>query len=127
LYAPIGLSFNRGFKCGGLKNSWGLTISTQLLDVGALVNFYMQNSDAASLPSGFKVRLSDIISPGLQLGVNLPRCPITLMGGIQYVPALNKTSQIASSSELSPVAWRAQIGVVVDIPLYNLKVWDFKK
>lgn len=126
LYAPIGLSFNRGFKCG-LKNSWGFTLSTQLLDVGALVNFYMSNGDGASLPTDFKVRLSDILSPGLQLGINLPRCPITLMGGIQYVPALNKPSQIASSSQLSPVAWRAQIGIVVDIPLYNLKVWDFKK
>lgn len=130
LYAPIGLSFNRGFRCGkakGVKNGWGITISTQLLDVGALVNFYSTNGDNASLPADFKVRLSDILSPGLQFGVNLPRCPITIMGGVQYVPALNKSSQIASSSELSPVAWRAQIGIVVDIPLYNIKAWDFKK
>lgn len=130
LYAPIGLSFNRGFRCkkeNGVKNGWGLTISTQLLDVGALVNFYAANGDNASLPTDFKVRLSDILSPGLQLGVNLPRCPITIMGGVQYVPALNKSSQIASSSELSPVAWRGQIGIVVDIPLYNIKAWDFKK
>ncbi|MFN8354703.1 MAG: hypothetical protein U0Y10_09665 [Spirosomataceae bacterium] len=123
LYAPIGLSFNRGFKCG-----WGVSLSAQILDLGALVNFYLTEGDKTALPSDFKVKLSDILSPGAQLGINIPKTPLTLMGGIQYVPALNSTSQISSKSEmLSPVAWRCQISLVVDIPLYNLKVWDFRK
>ena len=121
LYAPIGLSFNRGFKCG-----WGITLNAQILDLGALVNFYLTEGDKASLPKDFKVKLSDILSPGLQVGINIPKTPLTIMGGMQYVPALNNTSQIATS-QLSPIAWRGQIGIVVDIPLYNLKVWDFKK
>jgi hypothetical protein len=121
LYAPIGLSFNRGFKCG-----WGITLNAQILDLGALVNFYLTEGDKASLPMDFKVKLSDILSPGLQVGINIPKTPLTIMGGMQYVPALNNTSQIATS-QLSPIAWRGQIGIVVDIPLYNLKVWDFKK
>ena len=122
LYAPIGLSFNRGFKCG-----WGITLSAQILDLGALVNFYLTEGDKASLPTDFKVKLSDILSPGLQLGINIPKTPLTIMGGMQYIPALNNSSQISSTSQLSPIAWRGQIGIVVDIPLYNLKVWDFKK
>lgn len=121
LYAPIGLSFNRGFKSG-----WGITLHAQILDLGALVNFYLTEGDKASLPTDFKVKLSDILSPGIQLGINIPKTPLSIMGGMQYVPALNNSSQI-STSQLSPIAWRAQIGIVVDIPLYNLKVWDFKK
>ncbi|MEP7197973.1 MAG: hypothetical protein ABI851_15750 [Saprospiraceae bacterium] len=123
LYAPVGLSFNRGFKCG-----WGVTLSAQILDLGALVNFYLKEGDQAALPTDFKVKLSDILSPGLQLALNIPKTPLTIMGGVQYVPALHSTSQISTSSQpLSPIAWRGQIGIVVDIPLYNLKVWDFKK
>ena len=121
LYAPIGLSINKGFKCG-----WGLTLNAQILDLGALVNFYLTEGDKASLPTDFKVKLSDILSPGLQLGINIPKTPLTIMGGMQYVPALNNTSQI-STSQLSPIAWRWQIGIVVDIPLYNVKVWDFNE
>lgn len=123
LYAPVGLSFNRGFKCG-----WGVTLSAQIIDLGALVNFYLKEGDQAALPTDFKVKLSDILSPGLQLALNIPKTPLTIMGGVQYVPALHSTSQISTSSQaLSPIAWRGQIGIVVDIPLYNLKVWDFKK
>lgn len=121
LYAPIGLSFNRGFKCG-----WGITINAQIIDLGALVNFYLTEGDEASIPTDFKVKLSDILSPGIQLGINLPKTPLTIMGGVQYIPALNSTLQI-SNSQLSPLAWRAQVSILVDIPLYNLKVWDFKK
>jgi hypothetical protein len=121
LYAPVGLSFNRGFKSG-----WGITLNAQILDLGALVNFYLTKGDKASLPTDFKVKLSDILSPGIQLGINIPKTPLTIMGGMQYVPALNHLSQI-STSQLSPIAWRAQLGIVVDIPLYNLKVWDFRK
>lgn len=123
LSAPIGLSFNRGFKCG-----WGITLSVQVLDLGALVNFYLTEGDKASLPADFKIKLSDILSPGIQLAINIPKTPLTIMGGVQYVPALHNASQISSNpAVLSPVAWRGQISIVVDIPLYNLKVWDFTK
>lgn len=121
LYAPVGLSFNRGFKSG-----WGVSLSAQILDLGALVNFYLTEGDKASLPTDFKVKLSDILSPGVQLALNIPKTPLSIIGGFQYVPALNDSDQI-STGILSPIAWRGQIGIVVDIPLYNLKVWDFKE
>lgn len=123
LYAPIGVSFNKGFKC-----SWGVSITTQIIDVGALVNFYLKEGDQTAIPSDFKIRLSNIFAPGAQLGLNIAKTPLTLTGGFQYVPSLYKTEQIASSSEIvgsSAVRWH--IGLVVDIPMYNIKVWDFKK
>lgn len=121
LYAPIGISFNRGFKCG-----WGVSFTAQVLDLGALVDFYLTEGDQAALPNDFKVKLADILSPGIQLAINFPKTPLTLMGGIQYVPALSNKSQIVSNT-LSPMAWRGQVALLVDIPMYNLKVWDFKR
>ena len=122
LYAPVGISFNRGFRCG-----WGVSFTAQILDLGALVNFYLKEGDKAALPTDFKVNLSDILSPGVQLSINFPKTPLTIMGGIQYVPALRSVSQISTNQALNSIAWRGQIGLVVDIPMYNLKVWDFKK
>lgn len=121
LYAPVGVSLNKGSKSG-----WGLSLSAQVIDLGALVNFYLKEGDQTALPSDFKVRLSNIFAPGVQLGINIPKTPLTLMGGIQYVPALYETSQIKSKPEITASdAYRIHLGLVVDIPLWNLKVWDF--
>ncbi len=123
LYAPVGVSLNKGSKSG-----WGLSLSAQVIDLGALVNFYLKEGDQTALPSDFKVRLSNIFAPGVQLGINIPKTPLTLMGGIQYVPALYETSQIKSKPEITASdAYRVHLGLVVDIPLWNLKVWDFNK
>ena len=123
LYAPIGLSFNKGFTCG-----WGLSIVAQVIDLGGVVNFYLTEGDKAAMPDNYKIKLADIIAPGAQLALNIPKTPISIMGGIQYVPSLNTANQIKTSSNIiNPIAWRTQLGIVVDIPLYNLKVWDFKK
>ncbi|MCD6067904.1 MAG: hypothetical protein K0S33_2730 [Bacteroidetes bacterium] len=123
LYAPIGIAFNKGSKCG-----WGVSAIFQLADLGALVNFYMLNGDQTALPSDFKVSVANIFAPGAQLGINIPKTPITLTGGGQLVPALNNVDQISSGSNITANrAWRWQASIVVDIPLYNLKVTDFKK
>ncbi len=127
LYAPIGLSFNRGIKCG-TKAGWGFSVITQVVDLGALVNFYLLEGDQTALPSDFKVTLSNVFAPGAQLGINIPRTPITLTCGGQFVPALYSTDQITEESNIvASSAWRWQASAVVDIPLYNIKVWDFRK
>jgi len=123
LYAPIGVSFNRGSRCG-----LGGSLIVQVIDVGALVNFYMLNGDSTAFPSDFRIRLSNIFAPGVQLGLNIPRTPLTFTGGVQFVPALYKTDQIVQSGEIVAAnAWRLQASLVVDIPMYNVKVWDFKR
>lgn len=123
LYAPIGVSFSKGSKKG-----WGLSLSLQIIDLGALVNFYLTEGDETALPSNFTIRLSNIFAPGAQLGLNIPKTPITVMGGFQFVPALYELDQISSSSTIvASNAVRWHIGLVVDIPMLNVKVWDFKK
>ncbi len=124
LYAPVGLSFSRGILPG-----WGsVTLSAQIIDVGALVNFYMLKGNNAALPADFRIKLADIVAPGLQIGFDIPKTPISVFYGRQYVPWLYKSGQIESGSgSFRPITWRDHISIVVDIPLYNLKVSDYKK
>ena len=123
LYAPIGFSFCRGFGKG-----WGGSLTLQVLDLGALVNFYLLEGDEALLPEDFEVRLSSIFAPGVQLGLNFPRTPISLLGGVQYVPALRDVDQITSSVPITEFnATRWHISLVVDLPMLNLHVRDFKE
>ncbi len=122
LIAPIGLSVSKGLGAG-----WGVSLHLQVIDVGALTNFYLREGDDVALPENFKVRLADIVAPGAQFAVNIPKTPISIMYGVQYVPALTRVGQINSdTNNLSPIAWRSQLAVAVDIPLFHLKVWDFK-
>lgn len=123
LYAPVGMSFNKGFKSG-----WGLTLSAQIIDVGALVNFYALNGDETALPSDLKIRLSNIFAPGVQLGINIPKTPLTVMYGFQFVPALHQITQAQTTAEIiASNAVRMHVALAVDLPLYNIKVWDFNK
>jgi hypothetical protein len=86
------------------------------------------NGDTASFPNDFKVRLSNIFSPGINLSYNIPKTPLALAIGGQYIPTLYEYEQISGVNELNPTnAWRWQVSLLVDIPMYNLKVWDFRK
>lgn len=123
LFAPIGVSLNKGFKCGV-----GLSITAQVLDLGALVNFYLVNGDQATLPDKFVVRLSNIFAPGFSGAINLPRVPLSIQGGGQLVPSLYQTSQIEENAVISTQSvWRWHASLVVDIPLFNVWVKDFNK
>jgi hypothetical protein len=126
LAAPIGFNISKGFSKTG--NCGGLSLNLQILDVGALVNYYLLKGDTATIPNDFKVRLSNIFSPGFNLSYNIPKTPLSFTWGGQYIPTLYKYEQINGVNELTPTnAWRWQISLLVDIPMYNLKVWDFKK
>lgn len=121
--APIGVSFNKGNLA--LFNSRSvLGINLQLIDLGSLVNFYMQEGDGASLPRDTKIQLGDIIAPGGSISYSIGDTPFTLMGGVQYVPTLSRMETISTNNEFKPLTWRVHIGLVIDIPLFNLKVWN---
>jgi hypothetical protein len=126
LSAPVGFNISRGFSKSG--KAGGLSLNFQLIDVGALVNYYLLKGDTASLPNDFSVKLSNIFSPGLNLSYNVPRTPLSLAWGCQYIPTLYKYELVNGKNELNPTnAWRWQLALLIDIPLYNLKVWDFRK
>lgn len=119
--APIGLSFNAGNI--GKKYKSALSLTAQVIDLGALVNFYYKNGEGASLPENTKIQLGDILAPGAQLSWSLGNCPVSAIAGFQYVPNLSRLPTIPTNNSFIPVTWRLQAGIVVDIPLFNLKVW----
>jgi hypothetical protein len=123
LTAPIGVSFSWGIPCKNNNNS-SISILLQLIDVGALVNFYLIHGDSTAMPTNFKVNLVDIFAPGMQLSYGFPRIPVSLVGGVQLVPEMLQVSEATSTNN---TAFRVHIGLVVDIPMFNIKVWDFKK
>lgn len=126
LAAPIGFTISKGFSKTG--KSGGLSLNMQIFDLGALVNYYLVKGDTASLANDFKVKLSNIFSPGINLGYNIPKTPLSFSIGGQYIPTLYQYQQIGSANELTASsAWRWQISLAVDIPLYHLKVWDFNQ
>lgn len=123
LAAPIGFTASKGTR----KGNWGgFSANIQIIDLGALVNYYLINGDAATLPNDFNVKLSNIFSPGFNLLYNIPKTPLSVGWGGQYIPTLYKYEQINGANNLVATnAWRWQISLLVDIPLFNLKVWDF--
>jgi hypothetical protein len=134
LSAPIGINFSKGgfnklFNGFSSSGKWGgLSANIQILDLGALVNYYLLNGDTASIPNDFNVRLSNIFAPGFNVCYNIPKTPLSIAWGGQYIPTLYKYEQINGTNQLTPTnAFRMQFSLLVDIPLYNLKVWDFKK
>jgi hypothetical protein len=134
LSAPIGVNFSKGgfnklFNGFSSSGKWGgLSANIQILDLGALVNYYLLNGDTASIPNDFNVRLSNIFAPGFNVCYNIPKTPLSIAWGGQYIPTLYKYEQINGKNQLTPTnAFRMQFSLLVDIPLYNLKVWDFKK
>lgn len=126
LTAPVGFNISRGLSETG--NCGGFSLNLQIIDVGALVNYYLLKGDTASIPNDFKVRLSNIFSPGFNLCYNIPKTPLAFAWGGQYIPTLYKYELINGKNELTPTnAWRWQLSLLVDIPMFNLKVWDFDK
>jgi len=126
LSAPIG--FNISYVCYLYRKCGGLSLNIQIIDVGALVNYYFVKGDTASLPNDFSIKLSNIFAPGFNLCYNVPKTPLSLAWGGQYIPTLYKYEQVNGNNELTPTnAWRWQLSLLIDIPLFNLKVWDFKK
>lgn len=121
--APIGLSINKG-NLPFFNSKSALAINLQIVDLGSLVNFYMKSGDGAMLPKDTKIQLGDIIAPGLSLSYSLGDSPFSFIIGTQYVPNLSRIEQLTTNTNFKPLTWRSHIGLALDIPLFNLKVWN---
>lgn len=121
--APIGLGFNFGdLRIKGARTA--ISLNAQIFDLGTLVNFYMKHGDEAMLPESTKIRFRDIIAPGFTAAWSLGNTPLSLIGGVQFIPNLNQMGIIEGEQKFQSLAWRAQVGLAIDIPLYNIKVWN---
>ena len=125
LTAPMGISFAKGFGRSG--NGGALSLNLNLLDLGALVNYYFVNGDTASLPDKFTVRLSNIFSPGAGMSYTIPRTPLTISGGGQWIPTLFRIEQMNGQNEaVRTTGFRWYASLLIDIPMFTLFSKDFK-
>ena len=121
--APIGVSFSKGnIKIGNQNTALGVTL--QLIDLGSLVNFYMKEGDGAQLPNNNKIELGDIIAPGGLISYSIGDTPFSILGGVQYVPNLSRMEGLSTDNNFKSLTWRWHFGIAIDIPLFNIKVWN---
>jgi len=120
LTAPIGISFNTGFRKGG-----SLGLNLVVLDVGAIVDYEL-SMDTVSTTNGngsasvdYSIKLGQIFSPGAFLSYGLPcNIPIALSFGAQYGPGLARIE--SGGSTIVQSGWRYGITLTVDIPLFTV-------
>jgi hypothetical protein len=90
-----------------------------LIDVGAIVG-YRFATDTGNISSKFKVSLSNIFAPGGNLIIGLPNMPLSIGGGAQWIPSLQRDPKSNDFYNIDHSAWRFQLFVAVDLPLLNL-------
>lgn len=108
--APIGMEFSFGLK------NWGsLGIYVPLLDIGAIMDFKLNNDSTETVPD---IKFENIISPGIYLVYGVPKIPFSLGGGIQYSPQLGKFTLDGKTIEPRKLRWN--LFIAFDLPLLNL-------
>jgi hypothetical protein len=118
IYAPVGFGFNFGLGWRK-KNPWSISGFISLIDLGAIVG-YRFLTDTGQLNTTFKVSLSNIFAPGANLIVGLPNMPLSIGGGIQWIPTIQRDASSNSFYNLDQSAFRYQVFIAMDIPMLNL-------
>lgn len=115
--APVGVAISRGFGYGGgnKKSINSVSAFISIIDIGAFASFRIQD-EVEELP---EFQLQNIIAPGGYLAWNIGGTPFTMLGGAQLGPQLRKIGP--ADNQITSGAWRWQVAVTVDIPLFNMK------
>ncbi|WP_160717010.1 hypothetical protein [Chitinophaga solisilvae] len=144
LSVPVGLSFSKTFGKKMLEKdtltsdeilnpgkvkSYGkrvyrrraltATITASIIDIGAVVSYRMGPSPDSILPQ--QVKWSQVISPGLSLGLSIPGTPLVGMLGVQYTPMLRNFKDTDEQYN----AFRFYLACMMDLPLANL--WERRR
>lgn len=118
VYAPVGVAFSRGLFWKQ-KDPASISLFVSLIDIGAIVG-YRFATDTGNISSKFKVSLSNIFAPGGNLIIGLPNMPLSIGGGAQWIPSLQRDPKSNEFYNIDHSAWRFQLFVAVDLPLLNL-------
>jgi hypothetical protein len=118
VYAPVGFDLSWGHVFGD-KNPCSISLFVSVIDVGALVG-YRFITDTGQLSNSFKVSLSNILAPGANLAIGLPNMPLTIGGGLQWVPTLQRDPQSNTLYNINYSGVRWQVFLALDLPLLNL-------
>ncbi|MDI3321992.1 hypothetical protein [Pinibacter soli] len=104
---------------GRNSNPWPLSAFVSLIDIGAIVG-YRFVTDTGQVSTKFKVSLSNIFAPGANLIIGLPNMPLSVGGGLQWIPTLQRDPASNDFFNLDHSGMRYQVFVAVDLPLLNL-------
>ncbi len=110
---PMG--FELTFKAKRNQNSASWGIFAQLVDLGAVLNFRLDNQ-TSTLPD--KITFKQIFSPGGMLTYGVTNSPLTLGLGYQYTSELRKVTN--NGNESFPHGERILFRVSWDIPFINI-------
>ncbi len=112
--APIGVAFS-----WSLGENSSLSIFPSIVDLGAVVSYRFNNPDTEDLP---EFALQNIIAPGVQASLGIPKTPLVFSGGWQNGPLLRRIT--STDIEESVDASRWFLNLSVDIPLFSLRAGD---
>jgi hypothetical protein len=128
--APIGVALSWGLysykSSQKIKEEGSISLFVPLIDIGAFVNFRLEDENTALLP---EVSLSNIIAPGAYLIYGFPNAPFSIGGGLQLSPSLRKITKANATVDPNnpPVAnidkgnaYRFSVFFAVDIPFFNI-------
>lgn len=125
--APVGISFNWK-RCENKNVGWVVptSIFASIIDLGVITNYRLtETNDVSSVP---KVKLNNIISPGIFLEWRLGKSPLTLGAGGQFGPQIREQiikddmGNITGKELISEALyWRAGLSLKVDIPILYFK------
>lgn len=111
--APVGLAFSWGSD-DVAKSSSSFTFFASLIDIGAVVNFRIQE-ETSLLP---ELSFQNIFAPGGYLIYGFKDSPLALAAGVQYGPELRRVT--VDAAEINAQAWRIGAAILVDIPLFRI-------
>ena len=112
--APVGLAFSWGNNQNEKDQRSSFTAFAQLVDIGAVVSFRIQDQTSL-LP---EVSFKNIFAPGIYGIYGIRNSPIAIGFGLQYGPELRKIT--AESANLGAKAIRYGLFLDVDIPVFRI-------
>jgi hypothetical protein len=127
LMAPVGLYFGWGPNASSFKRDqakkgkWkpSAFVMLSILDMGALVNFRLQDTTASDIPD---LTIKNFLAPGVHVGINpFPKAPISIGGYWQYGPLAREVTKTGIQNTLTP-GFRFGVWMGVDISIFNFYV-----
>ena len=115
IFSPVGLSLSTSL--GSAVRPGSLTLFFSAIDVGALTTFRFSNP-TDTLSGDVKVKLSQIVAPGVHLAYGFPKWPLSIGVGHHWMPLLSKIER-SQATLFDSKGRRWQLFVAVDIPLLN--------
>lgn len=110
------LGFEASFKVKrGRENAGSINLFAQLIDIGAILNFRLDDS-TSTLPD--QVNFKQLFSPGGALTYGFKNSPLVLGVGYQFTPELREVTQ--NGNQVYENGHRIFLKVAWDIPLINI-------